>query len=254
MSLRRRTTELSQRMQTHLYQAQGIENTTLEDHVDDFRAARLIRPHRRKLGHTKEKVDTLGTQLRQRENSVSARITRLEQTVQKNRENNELQTQVMLAMQEQLNETRNELALTKSKQIELMKMKTDLHIGQTTYNFERDLASYIYPRGAAPTYDRQIFTNLMTWLWVNRKTQAGREANKKWTALKTQFGWSYKHRKVFFDMLECRRKAAHPQPPNLGLSIPERFNVDERRLIEVIRRMGTKLKKLLRHHRSAVAF
>ena len=67
----------------------------------------------------------------ERDADISHRFTRLESYMEE--------------MRIQLNHTQNKLELTQSQQTELMKMKSDLHTGQTAYNFEKDLACYIYP-------------------------------------------------------------------------------------------------------------
>ena len=58
-------------------------------------------------------------------------------------------------------------------QFELWQMKEALHTGQTAYNFEKDLAAYIYPPGTSITHGR-IFSTLMDWLRENRVTPQGR--------------------------------------------------------------------------------
>ena len=67
----------------------------------------------------------------ERDADISHRFTRLESYMEE--------------MRIQLNHTQNKLELTESRQTELMKMKSDLHTGQTSHNFEKDLACYIYP-------------------------------------------------------------------------------------------------------------
>ena len=142
----------------------------------------------------------------------------------------------MKAMQNQLTETRTE-------QSKLMKMNTALHTGQTAYNFEKDLATYIYPQGTPITFGR-IFTNLMKWL----ETPEGRESvgKQKWDAFRRQCNWSNKHKQVFFKMLECRRKPAHPDEPDFTLPIPDNFTEDDKKYVEDIRKMTVELKELLK--------
>ena len=239
MSLRRRTRELSRRMTAHLNDAQDIENTIQQNY--GRRATRQMPYHRNRLRSTKIKADELVIKVEERENAVESRIARLEIAFERNRQASETQ---MRATRSQLNRTQHEL---KSTQSELLELKTDLHTGQTAYNFERDLACYIYPRGTVPTYDRQIFTNLMTWLWKNRTTREGRKANNRWNALKREFGWSYRHKSVFHEMLDCRREAAHPRPVDHRLPISERFaRNDKKKYVEDIRKMTVRLNELIR--------
>lgn len=125
---------------------------------------------------------------------------------------------------------------------ELMKMKTDLHMGQVACNFERDLACYIYPRGTPRTYDdRRIFSNLMKWLQENKKNPNGQEPNKRWDDLVNEFGWTDRHKSVFLKMVGWRNQAAHPRFVDLGLPIADRFEVDERSLAEGILKMAVEL-------------
>ena len=140
MSLRRSARLLTGRMETHLNQAEDLENTIRQN--DRPRAARQIRSFKYALRQTKRTAADMETEVEYRETVVSLRIARLEQTVDENRQMSQIQ---MEAMQRQLNDTQDQLALTQSKQMELMEMKENLHMGQTAYNFERFLARYIYP-------------------------------------------------------------------------------------------------------------
>ena len=241
MSVQGRASEISRRMGTHLNDAERIETATRQRYGG--RAVRQMPSFKYQLRGTKRKADDLVVEAERREIAVSLRMARLEQAVEQN--HNQMQ-----AMQRQINETENELALTQSKQIELMEMKSNLHTGQIAYNFERDLASHIYPPGRVRTYrDRHIFSNLMKWLQDNQHTREGREANKKWNALRREFGWDDKsgHELVFFKMLECRRDAAHPNPIDPTLSISDRFYDNEKKLVEDIRNMADKLSNLLQN-------
>jgi hypothetical protein len=124
-------------------------------------------------------------------------------------------------------------------QEEFREMKAALHTGQTAYNFEKDLAAYIYPLGTYVRHGR-IFSNLMNWLEANRNTPEGREGNRKWKDLKRQFGWSdYTHRAVFLKMVQCRQPYAHPHAPHVNYALPTSGNFSriEARRVEDIRRM-----------------
>ena len=224
MLVQRRASEISRRMTSHLNDAERIEIATRQRYGG--RAVRQMPEFRYELRGTKRKADELVLEAGRRESDISCRMARLEQTVQQNQ--NQMQ-----AMRRQINE--------------LMEMKTDLHTGQTAYNFERNLASHIYPPGTARTYDRRIFSNLMKWLHDNKNTRDGREANKRWNALVIEFGWSDRHKSAFFKMLKCRREAAHPHPVDPTLSISQRFNDNERELVEVICKMTDKLNNLLQN-------
>ena len=235
MSLRRSARVLTDRMEAHLDQAEHIENTIQRN--DRPTAARQIRSFKCELRNTKRKAADMETEVEYRDTVVSLRIARLEETV-------EMSQIRMEAMQRQLNKTQDQLALTQSKQMELMEMKANLHMGQTAYNFERFLARYIYPPDIVYTKDR-IFSNLMVWLQKNQRTRRGREANKRWEDLKQKFKWSPEHEAVFFKMLACRMADAHPRPVDFKLSIPDEFNANERPLVDVIRNMTIKLDDLV---------
>lgn len=115
-------------------------------------------------------------------------------------------------------------------------MKAALHTGQTAYNFEKDLAAYIYPPGTVIRHGR-IFTRLMDWLRDNRNTPEGREGNRRWDELKTEFGWSDNtHKAVFFKMLRRRQPYAHPNV-NYTLQTSGNFTRTEARHVEDIHKM-----------------
>ena len=121
-------------------------------------------------------------------------------------------------------------------QCELLQMKKALHTGQTAYNFEKDLAAYIYPPGTSIKHGR-IFTTLMDWLRDNRETPQGRESNRKWEEFKIQFHWSPGHKKVFFKMLKCRQTYAHPEV-DFTFPIPANFTEMEETQAHDIRDMA----------------
>ena len=169
------------------------------------------------LRGTKRKAEEMVTAVEISETDASQRFTSLEAQMQE--------------MQSQLND--------------LMETKAYLHIGQTAYDFENDLAGYIYPPEKVRTYnDRQIFSNLMKWLKENGNKPVGREPNEKWESLKKEFAWTRKHERVFLKMLKFRIAAAHPQPVNFEVSIPDKFTADEKSLVKDIREMAVKLRNL----------
>lgn len=184
---------------------------------------------KKSLKGTKRKVDEMKTEVKRSETDVSNRFACLEKE--------------MRAMQNQLDKTQSDLTETRTGQSKLMKMNIALHTGQTAYNFEKDLATYIYPRGTPITFG-QIFTNLMKWL----ETPEGRKSvgKQKWDAFSRQFNWSNKHKRVFFKMLECRRKPAHPDELDFTLPIPDNFTEDDKKYVEDIREMTVELKELLK--------
>ena len=117
-------------------------------------------------------------------------------------------------------------------------MENALQTGQIAFEFEKDLAKYIYPHDKKFS-SRKIFTSMKKWLEDKKDTKQGREANERWKALKDEFSWSSKHEEVFFKLLESRRKYAHPAVDQSGarFSIPDCFTVEEKKCIEVINKM-----------------
>lgn len=80
---------LTGRMETHLNQAEDIENTIRRN--DRPSAARQIRSFKYDLGQTKRKADDMEREVEYREAAVSLRIARLEQTVDENRQMSQIQ-------------------------------------------------------------------------------------------------------------------------------------------------------------------
>ncbi|CAB3981168.1 Hypothetical predicted protein [Paramuricea clavata] len=199
--LRSRSAEIRSRMYTHIR-----DTETIKRKVGQKRGRRELREStipslKRSLTGTKRRADGM---TREAERTVD-RIGRLE-------------TQ-MTDMQNEFRET-----------------KAALHTGQTAYNFEMDLAAYIYPPGTVIRHGR-IFTRLMDWLRDNRNTPEGREGIRRWEELKIRFGWSDNtHKSVFFKMLRCRQAYAHPIV-NYALQTSGNFTRTEARHVEDIRQM-----------------
>ena len=130
-------------------------------------------------------------------------------------------------------------------QRQLDKLKNSLQTGQLPLDFEKDLATYIYPEGKK-FGSRKIFTTMKKWLEDKRGTQLGDAANKKWDDLKKDFSWSDEHEKVFFKLLEYRRQFAHP--PRVAaaeLQIPDDFTDEEKECINTINKMIERVNELM---------
>ena len=145
--------------------------------------------------------------------------------------------------QSNLKETRNELTATKNK---LKEIESTLHTGQIAFDFEKDLATYIYPDDKK-FGSRRIFTNMKKWLEDKKDTVQGREANEKWNALKDEFSWSSEHERVFFKLLDFRKKGAHPDIDHDAIQsqIPEEFNDEEKKCIKHIISIIERVKELM---------
>ena len=129
-------------------------------------------------------------------------------------------------------------------QRELDKLKNSLQTGQLAFDFEKDLATYIYPEGKK-FGSRKIFTTMKKWLEDKRGTQLGYAANKKWDDLKNDFSWSDEHEKVFFKLLKYRRKFAHPVRDANEMQIPDDFTDEEKRCIQMISDMIERVNELM---------
>ena len=212
MSLANSAREIRGRMDTHIHHAESISidlgqrfgrQELQETGVPALKLA--LTTTRRKANDITEEAE-----------GVETRIARLEDRFESK----------MTEIQRNLSET----------QCELWQMKEALHTGQTAYNFEKDLATYIYPPGTSITHGR-IFSTLMDWLRENRETPQGRESNGKWEEFKNQFRWSRTHENVFFKMLRCRQTFAHPEV-DFTFPIPKNFTRTEERHAEDIRDMA----------------
>ncbi|CAB4024975.1 Hypothetical predicted protein [Paramuricea clavata] len=223
-------TEIRNGIQTHIKKTENIEKIIERKHGRTEMQETSIPSLKYDLRRSKRKADEMITEVKRMKTEETDRITRLEQHVEQTKEGFKTE---MAVMRNQLTDTQNEL----------MEMKTALHTGQTAYNFEKDLATYIYPPGTSITFGR-IFSTMMKWLQDNKDTPEGREGNKKWNALKRKFKWSNKHEQVFFKMLKCRRKPAHPKV-DYKLPIPDNFSKDEERYVEDIRKMTIRVNELV---------
>ena len=129
-------------------------------------------------------------------------------------------------------------------QTELGKLKNGLQTGQLSFDFEKDLATYIYLEGKK-IGSRKIFTTMKKWLEDKKGTQQGDAANKKWDDLKTEFSWSDEHERVFFQLLKYRRKFAHPVRDAAELQIADDFTDEEKRCIKTINEMIERVNELM---------
>ena len=129
-------------------------------------------------------------------------------------------------------------------QADLDKLKNSLQTGQLSFDFEKDLATYIYPEGKK-IGSRQIFSNMKRWLEDKKGTPQGEASNKKWKDLQTEFSWSEKHEQVFFKLLKYRRKFAHPTRDAAELQIPDDFTNEEKMCIRTINNMIERVNELM---------
>ena len=118
---------------------------------------------------------------------------------------------------------------------ELMKKNGNLEIARITNNFGYGLAGHIYPPRTKVMFG-PIFANLMLWLDESKDTPEGREGNRKWRELKTEFIWLDEHEKVFYKMFTFSKTVDH-QKVDFQSTLTDR----EKRCVDVIRRMSEKL-------------
>ena len=179
-----------------------------------------------------ENVQGLGTQLT------------ITQTNLKETQNDLTETKHGLAAtQNRLREALNDHEQTKTK---LKEIESTLHTGQIAFDFEKDLATYIYPHDKK-FGSRKVFTNMKKWLEDKKDTVQGREASEKWDSLKDEFSWSIEHERVFFKLLEFRKKGAHPEVDRDAIQsqIPEDFNDKEKKCIKDIINITERVNELM---------
>ncbi|CAB4038028.1 Hypothetical predicted protein [Paramuricea clavata] len=170
-------------------------------------------------------VQGFQTQLVETQNNLEETRNELRRT-----RNNLVVTQNKLTeTQNVLTEIRNDHEETKNK---LKAIESALHTGQIAFDFEKDLATYIYPHDKK-FGSRKIFTNMKEWLEKKKNTEEGSEANTKWNELQKEFSWSSEHERVFFKLLESRKECAHPQVDRNGVQseIPDSFTDQEKKCI-----------------------
>ena len=196
------------------------------------------------------KQDERIEKLEENEQGFHTQLTLIQSNLEETR--NEL-----TATENDLTETKYDLAATKSRLTEalndheqtknkLKEIESTLHTGQIAFDFEKDLATYIYPHDKK-FGSRKIFTNMKKWLEDKKDTVQGREANEKWDALKDEFSWSSEHEQVFFKLLESRKKGAHPDVDHNAIlsQIPEDFNDKEKKCIKDIINIIEKVNELM---------
>ena len=149
----------------------------------------------------------------------------------------------LVETQNELSDTRNLNEMTVS---ELKRMENALKTGQVAFDFEKDLATYIYPHDKK-FGTRKIFTQMKRWLKEKKETIQGREANERWNALQEEFSWTEEHERVFFKLLESRKEFAHPvlDRNEAQSQIPDDYTDDEKRCIEVIVNMVERVNILM---------
>ena len=122
----------------------------------------------------------------------------------------------------------------------------DLETGQIAFDFEKDVAKYIYPDGKK-FGSQQIFTKMQKWLEDKQDTSERHKANTKWNELQSEFSWSDKHEGVFFKLLKHRRGIAHPVVDRKAVQsrFPDDFTDQEKKCIKDIIAMTERVNELM---------
>jgi chromosome segregation ATPase len=140
-------TEIRNGIQTHIKKTENIEKIIERKRGRTEMQETSIPSLKYDLRRSKRKADEMITEVKRMKTEETDRITRLEQHVQQTAQDFETE---MTVMRNQLTDTQNELK----------EMKIALRTGQTAYNFEKDLATYIYPLGTPIT----LFQSDQSWL------------------------------------------------------------------------------------------
>ena len=119
MELLHRAMEIRDRITTHVNYAQHIDDIIqyMASHRAFPEEKAQVKDLKVQLKITQTKADEMITVVQERQADISHQFTRLESYMEE--------------MRTQLNHTQDKLELTQSQQTELMKMKSDLHTGQT---------------------------------------------------------------------------------------------------------------------------
>jgi hypothetical protein len=175
--------------------------------------------------------------------NLEAQIKILEQNVTDNQRRIALLEEEISEKNGRIEEITNNLDKTQNR---LEKIENALKTGQIAFEFEKDLATYIYPEGKK-FGSRQIFTRMKEWLRKVEGTDEGDVPNERWSALQKEFSWSEKHEKVFEKLLKSRIPFAHPAI-DLDVAqsqIPKNFDDEEKKCIEDILHIIERVNKLM---------
>ena len=196
----------------------------------------------------REKLEEQIKNLEKNEADNQKRIAQLEKEIFEQDERIEELTKNLNGFKFELTETRNNLEITRNQlpdtinkltrtendhektKNQLKEIEDALKTGQIAFDFEKDLATYIYPPDKK-IGSRRIFTNMKKWLEEKKDTTQGQEANEKWNALKKEFLWTSEHERVFFKLLESRIVHAHPTHES---QMPDCYTDEEKKCINVI--------------------
>jgi hypothetical protein len=214
--------KLHERIMTHIKKTENIEQLNVAGHVipevqglkDDLIGSKEIAE--KMIEGISESAELNLEEIRKLERKVSKseeEIRSLGEKIQILKEDAEDDQKRVARLEGVVSEKDGQIALLTEKverhEIKLKEIESVLHTGQIAFDFEKDLATYVYPHDKK-FGSRKIFTNMKKWLEEKKHTQQGSEANGKWNALQCAFSWSSEHERVFFKLLESRKQFAHP--------------------------------------------
>ena len=198
-----------------------------EEMISQINSEKFSSDERRKL---LEKIKVL----EEKEKKYQHQLDLLEKKVaQMMKENENFKTQ--------LDATQTQLAATQSK---MTKLESALHTRQMAYDFENDLAKYIYP----PTEkygSRQIFKKMRRWVNKEEDTPGRSEAKAKWEDLKTKCSWLDEYNEVFDELVKSGIKIAHPAKVDSATALTSRSEL-EKGCIEAMMRMIETVNELMK--------
>ena len=240
MDIHGSATKIYKRLESHIKQVQNIQQRCNGETKVSLQALLC------ELTESKNKTEEMISQMNSEKFSLEERRKMLEkikflEDKVKNYEDqlDQLEKKIAQLMTDNKN-FETQLAATQS---EVTKLKSALHARQFAYDFENDLAKYIYP--ATKIYgSRQIFTKMRQWVNKKDDNPERREAKAKWEDLKRDCSWSDEYNEVFGELVKSGIKIAHPEVDSTT-ALTSRTEL-EKRCIEAMIRMTDKVNELMK--------
>ena len=240
MDIHGSATKIYKRLESHIKQVQNIQQRCNGETKVSLQALLC------ELTESKNETEEMISQMNSEKFSSEERRKLLEKIKfledrEKNYEKqlNQLEKKIAELMTDNKN-FETQLAATQS---EVTKLKSALHTRQMAYDFENDLAKYIYP--ATKIYgSRKIFTKMREWLKEEEDTPERREAKAKWEDLKRDCSWLDDYNEVFDDLVKSGIKIAHPKVDSTT-ALTSRTEL-EKRCIEAMIGMTDKVNELMK--------
>ena len=247
MDIQGSATKIYKRFESHIKQVQNIQQpcngetkvalqallcelieskNETEEMISQINSEKFSSDERRKL---LEKIKVF----EEKEKDYQQQLVLLEKKVAQLMEENESLKTRQTATETQLTAT----------QTELTELKSALNTRQIAYDFENDLAKYIYP--VSEKYgSRQLFTKMRQWVNDNEDTPERLEARAKWEDLKRDCSWLDEYNEVFDELVKSGVKIAHPNV-DITTALTSRCEL-EKSCIEAMIRMTDKVNELMK--------